>query len=108
MRSARQHLLRIADANTHPIVKRLDFVLLGRSVALDVQNLEWNDDRQAAVILIAGGKVAEDAALDLLAFDLNDNRFDHEQRAIRVDRDIACKIDYSFLCETRAAVQVSL
>ena len=83
-----------------PFVIRLDFVLLGRSVALDVKNFEWNDHRDATVIVVARWKIAEDAALDLLAFDLYDDRLDDEQRAIRVDRDIARKIDDAFLRES--------
>ena len=105
VRPARQHLLRIADANAHAVIKRLDFVLLGRSVALDIQNFEWNDHRQPAVILVARRKIAKDAALDLLALDLDDDRFDYKQRAIRVDRDIACEIEDAFLRHTRGAAK---
>ena len=77
--SARQHDSRIADANAHPVGQRLDFVLLAGSVALNIQNFKRNNHGDAAVILVSGWKVAKDAALDLLAFDLHNDRFDDEQ-----------------------------
>ncbi len=103
VRSARQCQVRIADADAHAVGERFYLVLLGGAVSLHTQHFERNHHGCATPVFVARWKVAEDAALYLLTFDLNDDRFDDEQRAVRFDRNVARKVENAFLREAEAA-----
>jgi len=105
MLAPRQHDIGIAYADTHAVAHGFQRIALGLTVAGDGHYIEIHHDIIVEAVFVACRKVSKDAAADLLAFGVNDNRFDDVQRAVGIDGDVAVEAKDAFLGSGRSAKQ---
>ncbi len=95
MTAAREEHVATADADARAVRELLEAVRLRPSVAPHLQHGEGHAHQAAGAISVVGWKVAQDAALDFVAFDLHGDTLGHHQLAAGLDADVAVELEHA-------------
>ena len=94
-RRYRQEII-VARVDADAVVQRLGKPGFGDTVTLHAEHVETDDHAIAVAIPVTGGKVAIDAAPDILAGSLHGNFFGHIEASIALDMHIDPVIENAF------------
>ncbi len=89
-----QHDVAAPDADALAIAEPLELEVLGRAVAPHPQHLEGHAHAIAEAVPVVGGEVAQDAALDVVAFHLDHDALGDREHAVGRDGDGGMEVDH--------------